>query len=298
MTQRNTPSNGIRPLYVLIIAAIAFGLGAGAGVFVWINISGGSGEASRDVQDIAPTLPPLEPTVVATQEAEATTEAVATSEAETAPVTTMEAEGNPVATAEAEATEEAQASVPGDNLGSIIFRIVPEQSEARFVMQEDLRGARVDVIGVTKDVAGDIRVDFANPAASQVGGIVINARTLTTDQQFRNQALRGQILRSADDKYEFITFTPTALSGFSETDIAVGDSVTFQLTGDLKIIEVTKSVTFEVTVTVDSETQITGSGKTTVLYKDFNITIPSVPGVANITDEVSLEIDFVAAAVQ
>jgi polyisoprenoid-binding protein YceI len=131
-----------------------------------------------------------------------------------------------------------------------------------------------------------------------VGGIVINARTLTTDQQFRNQALRGQILRSSDDKYEFITFTPTALSGLPETSVSIGDTVTFQMTGDLKIIEVTKSVTFEVTVTLDSATQISGSGKTTVLYKDFNITIPSVPGVANITDEVALEIDFVAAAVQ
>lgn len=266
--RQSTTSGGIRPLYVLIIAVVAFGLGAGTGIFAWINIFAGSGEPSRDIQEVAPTLAPAQPTTVVT------------------------------ATPQTVATAGSEAAAPVNTSEGVIFRIVPEQSEVRFTLQEDLRGQRVDVIGITNDVAGDIRVNMANPSASQVGGIAINARTLETDQSFRNQALRSSILRSGEANYEFITFTPTAISGLPENTVNVGDSLTFQVTGDLKIIEVTNSVTFEVTVTLDSETQISGTGTTTVLYKDFNITIPNAPGVANVTDEVVLTINFVATAVQ
>lgn len=295
MTQPTT-SGGIRPLYVLIIAVVAFGLGVGAGIFLWINIFAGSGEPSRDIRDVAPTLAAEEP--AAATELMATEEAAATLLATTVvglqgsqPISTEEA-------VEATVTGESEASAPSGATGGVIFRIVPEQSEARFALQEDLRGQRVDVIGITNEVAGDIRVNAANPSASEVGVIVINARTLETDQPFRNQALRASILRSGSDAYEFITFTPTAITGLPEASVNVGDTITFEVTGDLKIIEVTNSVTFEVTVTLDSETQISGTGTTTILYKDFNITIPNAPGVANITDEVTLTITFVATQVE
>ena len=71
----------------------------------------------------------------------------------------------------------------------------------------------------------------------------------------------------------------------------------FTLSGDLEIRDVVQSVTFEMVVTAVSETELSGFGEAIVLRSDYDLQIPSVPGVANVSDEVRLEIDFVAEAV-
>ncbi len=280
----------------LIIAVIAFAVGMGVGTFGYITLTAGSGQASKPVS--AATLLPVS-TVVATKEATK----VATKESTTEPTKaatqkpTVQAQA---ATAEATmaATMEAAVATEAPSVASAstsTYNIDKTQSEVRFILQEDLRGSRIDVVGITKEVAGQIRVDTAQPANSQVGQIVINARTLETDIGFRNQAIRGRILRSAEDAYEFITFTPTAITGLPTSAVTKGP-LTFQVMGDLKIVEVTKSVTFDVTLDTISADKLVGSGKTTIKWADFNLAIPSVPGVANVTPDVTLEINFVATA--
>ncbi len=174
-----------------------------------------------------------------------------------------------------------------------VFRINQEVSEARFIIYEELRGEPLDVVGATSDIAGDVLIDFANPTASELGAIRINLRTLATDNEFRNRAIRGQILRSAEDAYEFTDFVPTSIEGLPET-VAVGDEITFSVTGDLTLVDTTQPVTFDVTVTVVSEEQLTGVARGQVLYPDFGISIPEVTSVANVADEVRLEFDFTA----
>src|SRR5262245_57168864 len=57
-----------------------------------------------------------------------------------------------------------------------LFHIVPDESEARYIVDEtDPR--RIGLVGKTDQVAGDILVDFDHPASSQVGTIRINMRT-------------------------------------------------------------------------------------------------------------------------
>ena len=179
------------------------------------------------------------------------------------------------------------------NADTVVFSIVSDESVVRFIIDEELRGAPTTVIGATDQVAGSMAVSFDNPIATEMGEVRINARTLQTDNEFRNRALRGQILQSAQDEFEFITFAPTATEGLPET-VTMGEAFTFQLTGDLTVRDVTSSVTFDVTVTPVSEERIEGSATTTVQYADFNLVIPEVPGVANVSDDVILEIDFVA----
>lgn len=267
---------------LLIVALVAFVLGAGIGAGGYIMISGGSGEASDDVRNVAPTLSLAQATETPTEEA--TTEATEVVAEATTEATTVVAE----ATAQAVMTEEA--------VTRALYRINPDNSQATFTLQEDLNGQRIDVIGVTNQVGGDIIVNSANPAESQVGAILINARTLATDNNFRNQALRGRILRSAEDAYEFITFTPTAIKGLDNTPYSGGE-LTFTIEGDLQIIEVTRPVVFEVTLTQEGDS-LKGTASTVVMWRDFNITIPQVPSVANITEEVTLKLDFVADLVE
>lgn len=174
-----------------------------------------------------------------------------------------------------------------------LFHIVPEKSEARFLIDEVLIGQPKTVVGSTDQIAGDLIMDFQNPEKSQLGIIRINVRTLATDNEFRNRALRGQILQSTKPEFEFATFVPTALKGLPKT-LTIGQTVTFQIVGKLTVRDVSHDATFEATVTPNSKDQITGTAKATISYKDFRLAIPDAPGVANVSESVRLEIDFTA----
>jgi polyisoprenoid-binding protein YceI len=176
---------------------------------------------------------------------------------------------------------------------AIVAQIVQSESQARFVIDEVLNNAPKTVIGTTDQVAGEIVVDPQDPSKTQVGTIQINARTLATDSEFRDRAIKNQILST--DQYELITFTPTEIVGLPENGTA-GQSYSFQIVGDLTIRDVTKQVTFEVTATPASETRLEGTAQTTIAYADWGITIPQVRQVASVSDQVRLEIDFVAVA--
>lgn len=175
-----------------------------------------------------------------------------------------------------------------------LFEIDPDKSEVRFIIDEVLIGQPKSVVGKTNQVAGGLIVDFQNPSQSQLGAIRINVRTLTTDNEFRNKALRGQILQSVKPEFEFATFVPTELRGLPKT-LTIGQSVAFQIVGKLTLRDVTRTVTFEATVTPVSNDLVTGTAKAAISYKDFKLAIPEAPGVANIADTVRLEIDFSAA---
>jgi polyisoprenoid-binding protein YceI len=182
------------------------------------------------------------------------------------------------------------------NDSRVLFSIVPEESEVRFGLNEELRGQPTRVIGRTDQVAGQVLVNFETPSESEVGPIRINARTLVTDQEMRNRAIRGQILQSSRDEFEFAEFVPTAVEGLPET-VTIGEAFTFSLTGDLTVRDITHPVTFEVTVTPVSETELTGLATAQVMRGDYNLVIPSVPSVANVSEEVDLEIEFTARPV-
>jgi polyisoprenoid-binding protein YceI len=147
------------------------------------------------------------------------------------------------------------------------------------------------VVGATDQVAGQIAIDPGAAAASQVGIIQINARTLTTDSDMRNRAIHNRILFT--DEFEYITFAPTAITGLPE-NISVGAPFNFQVTGDLTVRDTTLPVTFEAQVTPVSETRLEGRANTTIRYADFGISIPNVPSVTDVSDDVVLEIDFAA----
>ncbi|MDI9637717.1 YceI family protein [Kamptonema cortianum] len=180
---------------------------------------------------------------------------------------------------------------PGDTRS--LFSVEPGASEARFIINEMLLGEPKTVVGTTNEVAGEMLVDLDNPVNSVLGVIRINVRTLETDNEFRTRALRGQILQADRPEYEFATFTPTELVGLPEST-TVGQAFTFQIVGNLNVHGVSREVTFDATVTPTSESQIEGTASAVVQYRDFGMSIPEAPGVADISDAVRLEIDFVA----
>ncbi len=215
-------------------------------------------------------------------------------------VPTEAAEEPPVELDEAEETEtmeeEAVAEETTDETavaGLVVYEISQGDSEVRFELDEDLRGVRTTVVGMTDQVAGQIALDFSDLATAQVGEIQINARTLATDNNFRNRAIQNEILDTGD--YEFISFVPTAVNGLPAS-AAVGEEISFTIDGDLTIRDITEPVTFSVVATAVSDSQISGTATATVLRDTYGLNIPEVPNVANVENEVDLIINFVADA--
>lgn len=282
----NSNRSGVSYPLVVALLLVALAGGAAAGILGYIWYTGGSGEPSLTIEE-----------KLATQEASDAALANAVGTAMVDVANTVISDAVAVAVAEAVDTSVSAAmEAAADVSEPVEFKIVSAESEASFTLEEDLRGVRTTVIGSTSEVGGSITVDLTNPAESSIGTIVINARTLETDNSFRNRALRSQILRSAQDEHEFIVFEPRELSNWSAESVAMGDSITFDVTGDLTVAGATRSVTFAATVTLDSETQISGSATVNLLHADFGLVIPDVRSVANVTDDVDLKLDFVARA--
>jgi len=203
--------------------------------------------------------------------------------------TTQVENSNNQSTAEVNGSGETNAATDG----AVIFQIIPEQSQASFSIYEDLAGKPNTVVGVTSDLSGQLALNPRDLSQTQLGVIQINARTFVTDNDRRNNAIRNFILNT--NQYELITFTPISITGLSGA-AQVGQPLTFQIVGDLTVRNVTQSVTFEVTVTGDSATQLTGQASTVIKRSDYQLNIPNVPNVANVGEEVTLEFKFVADA--
>lgn len=183
----------------------------------------------------------------------------------------------------------------GEAGSGIVYSIDQSQSEVSFALSEVLQGNPTSVVGSTREVAGEVLVDLEDPSNSKLGEIVINVRTLTTGNDFRDRAIRGPILNSASDEMEFATFVPSSIEGIPGS-VAVGDSLAIVVIGDFTVAGVTSPVSFDVGITLMSETQISVSGTATVARSDFGLTIPNAPGVANVSEDVVLGFRFVALA--
>lgn len=165
------------------------------------------------------------------------------------------------------------------------------KSQVSFTLNEKLMGNPTTVVGATPKVNGQIMIDWTNPANTKVGKIEIDATDFKTNNERRNGAIQRFILQT--DQFPVVTFEPTAIEGLPAS-VKAGDALTFKITGNLTVRNITAPVTFDVTANAKSETEIEGTAKANTTRTAFQLTIPSVPNVADVTDEVALELTFVA----
>ena len=191
--------------------------------------------------------------------------------------------------------QEATATDTPPSANPITYTIDPERSEVRFYIDELLFGEPKTVIGRTNELTGEVEVDINVPSAASIGLIEINALALTTDDSFRNRALRSQILQSNRPEYQNITFSASTIRELP-AQAQIGEAYAIQVVGDLTIREISQEVTFDLIVTPESDSSLVGEGTALVSRADFDLTIPQVTGVAEVSDQVRLEIDFVAVS--
>ena len=180
-------------------------------------------------------------------------------------------------------------TAPSDPASVAVAYQLADETTATFTLTEELRGTPKTVTGVSGIVLGEVVVDPAHPRSLRMGTVLVNARDFTTDSGNRNRAIRGPIL--AADTFEDIEFSPTSIDGLPD---GPADDLSFTVTGDLTIRDVTNPVTFEVTLSADDPTRIVGTAVATVDRTDWGLNIPSAPGVANVAEEVRLTLDIVA----
>ncbi len=180
--------------------------------------------------------------------------------------------------------------------GMVAFVIDPTRSSAAFEIDEVLRGEPQRVVGTTSELAGQFEMDPNDLSSVEFSQIVVNARTFDTGSGNRDRAIRGPvILDSASDAFEFITFDATSVEGL-QGPLTEGERLEFTVEGDLVIKDTVNPVTFEVTATPIDENTIDGSAEATVLRSDYEIGIPNAPGVADVSDEVLIRLEFVATS--
>jgi polyisoprenoid-binding protein YceI len=174
-----------------------------------------------------------------------------------------------------------------------VFRILSEESTATFTLGEVLRGEPKTVVGSTNNVSGEIALDREALDQARLGTIRINARTFVTDSEQRNRAIVRMIFKSEDDANEFIEFTPTKIDGIPAS-AASGVPFAFAIEGDLKLSGVTKPATFLGTAAFEADDRLVGSAETVIRYGDWGLSVPDLPFLADVDEDVKLSIEFVA----
>jgi polyisoprenoid-binding protein YceI len=213
--------------------------------------------------------------------------------------TAASAAAAPTTAAPADAPTAAAADAPtaapaasGAASGTRTFTIVPEQTEASYEVQEKFLNRELPnmALGKTNAVTGELQVSLDGKPSGKITKITVDLRTLTSDSSRRDGRIRTQWLES--EKYPFAEFTSTDVQGTPDS-YTEGQEVSFKLTGDMKIREVTKPVTFDVKGKLEGDT-ITGSATSKILMKDFGFDPPDVAGMLTVEDGVTVTINFTA----
>lgn len=173
------------------------------------------------------------------------------------------------------------------------YSIKQDGSHVNFILDEILRGSPYTVVGTSTEVGGEIIVDRTKLQEAKIGTIRINARTIKTDDERRNGMMGRFILKSEDPQYEFITFETTEVTGLPAS-ATIGDPLHFAISGNLTIAGITKPATFDAHAVFMDDTTLTADASTVVKRSDYNLTIPDIPFVANVTDDVTLKIQLTA----
>ena len=181
-------------------------------------------------------------------------------------------------------------SLPEDTEAAAVYAIVPEESAARYRVQEELaQVGETEAVGQTQAIIGQLAFDEGGlPLACS--RFDVDLRTLQSDQAKRDNYLYQNTLEA--ETYPLATFVLRAVEGM-EAPLTEGEESTVRLIGDLTLKDVTKLVAWEADVTM-TDGALTGAAATEFAMADFSITPPSVPMLLSLDETIRLEIDLTA----
>ena len=181
-----------------------------------------------------------------------------------------------------------------------LYRISPDNgSEVSYRVQERLAGVSRTAVGTSTVVAGDVKINLADPSLSEVGEIVVNVEMFESDSNLRDKRIRHDFLESTH--WPFARFVPTSIEGLDAVSADGGSvdgrSYGISVTGELTVKETTLAQTFEGTVTVGAD-RLTASMTATVLSSDYDVGPINIARLTHTSDEVELVFELVADRVE
>lgn len=171
------------------------------------------------------------------------------------------------------------------------FRVNPAQTTVEYAVHEVLLGNNQITRGKTNVVEGEFQLYMQNGKVYvTLSNLEVDLRTLKTDNELRDQAIRSQWLES--DKFPKAIFVAKTMEGLPG-DAEQGQDYSFKVIGDLTIRNTTRPVTFDVTVRIQNNAVI-GEGTATIFMKDFGFDPPNIVGQTIVSDPVTVTIKGVA----
>jgi polyisoprenoid-binding protein YceI len=172
--------------------------------------------------------------------------------------------------------------------GGIRYRIVPEQSEARYIAREKFveRPLPSEAIGTTNEVTGEIELERPGVLRGRVLGMRVDLRTLTSDEARRDNYIRRNTLQT--DQFPFAEFRSTDIAG--PVTYREGEEASFQVPGIMKIRDQERPLTWDVRAELQGGT-MSGAGTATIKLTDFGLQPPRL-AVLTVEDEMRWEVSF------
>lgn len=200
-------------------------------------------------------------------------------------------------------TTASDTAAPADTGGALsgvhTYVLVPGESTASYIVDEEFLSRALDKLGInagsvktvgnTGDVEGSITVDLDNSSVSD-SSITVNLTGLTSDQSRRDNWLQSKGPQLG--KFPEATFVPTAIENAPDAYVD-GEEISFQLVGDLTIRDITQPVTFDVTATVAGGV-LTGVAEAQMKLTDFGIDPPNFADTLVVADLFTIRIEFTA----
>jgi polyisoprenoid-binding protein YceI len=190
--------------------------------------------------------------------------------------------------ANAPATVESSASLPAE--AATVLTLEDGENAARYRVREQLVNVDLpnDAVGTTTRVSGRIVLDQAGNVLPEASSVLVDVSALESDRDRRDGYIRGRVLRA--DEYPTVRLEPTAVRGLP-SPLPTSGTHTFELVGDLTVLDVTRSTTWHVSASFDGR-DVEGTAVTRFTFDDFALSQPRVPVVLSVADTIALEIDF------
>lgn len=198
---------------------------------------------------------------------------------------------NPNGQSQAVDLQPTQAQQPAGGMPRV-FAIVPEESEASYDVQEVLAFLPLPsrAVGRTKAIEGQFTLAMGAAPRIEDAQFSVDLRTLTSDQNRRDQLIRTQWLES--NTYPMAEFRATRVeplpAGYVE-----GEEVPLRITGNMTIRTTTLALTFDTRATMQGNT-IRGTATTFLLMRDFGFEPPNIANAVLVEDGVNLTVNFTA----
>ncbi len=182
---------------------------------------------------------------------------------------------------------------PGSAASLEAFQIVPAQTTASYSVYENLifeNKPNNDAIGTTHSVQGNFKIQTGASPLVTAMNVTVDLRTLQTDSEMRDHYVTGHTLQT--DTYPTATFISVSTQSLP-TSYSDGQTVHFQLIGNLTMHGKTNKATFDVQGKVVDKT-ITGTATSTIYMTDYGIQPPNLADIAIAQNKVLVTITFTA----